>query len=383
MAAKKPAGKSRTKAGKKAEQEPEIIGPEKVEAENSGSAESVPPFIDMSPKPTGRGILPSVLLVLAACVLSVGLTSVLLYGTGFLDPQNPAKVSDLENRMQNTAREMSSQIRALESEVEQLKARNEAALALFGEFDERLAALADAGAENENVKRRLAELDALIAALQQRGEENRSLLMRDAQKVEKLARTLDALRQRETFMLPAPGARRPADRLIEALAAGAPFETELQAVEAEGGLEASFDWIRPHARTGIVPLPQLTEAFQERIPGMLALYKSGTGESLVDRWAAGLGRWISIRRTEFPDKGGAATDPERLMAQIENALIETRAEAALGMSRQLPPEIKTELQDWIDDLQAYVESRRLIALLSRHQNPDGQNPNEDRGNQEK
>lgn len=80
----------------------------------------------------------------------------------------------------------------------------------------------------------------------------------------------------------------------------------------------------------------------------------------------GLGDWIRIRRTDYPDiqEIGGDAGPAYSLAQIEKALLNDQATEALKLSRQLPADIQSDLKIWMEDLQGYVESRRLLVVLS-------------------
>lgn len=356
--------------------EAEIIEPEKNGTKTSSDASSsVPPFIDMpthSPrKNIMRRLFSSLLLVIVTSALSLALIFGVLFQTGVFNPQDKTRLETLENDLQSKA----DDLLALQKEINQLKARNEAALALFSEFNEKLTGLED----TENLETRLAGMDELISALEERSDENRSLLLSDAKKLETLSRSVGALREKRVTTLPqsfsASESQNPANRLAQAIISGGPFEAELQAVEAEGQLSASLDWVRPYAREGIQSLERLTEKFQDRISELLRNLPSGENDEMMSEdWAKrwfeglmdGLGEWIRIRRTDYPDiqEIGGDAGPAYSLAQIEKALINNQATEALKLSRQLPADMQSELKIWMEDLQGYVESRRLLVVLS-------------------
>ena len=80
----------------------------------------------------------------------------------------------------------------------------------------------------------------------------------------------------------------------------------------------------------------------------------------------GLGEWIRIRRTDYSDiqEVNAAAGFSSYLAQIEQALLNEQPTEALKLSRQLPADMQSDLQAWMEDLQGYVESRRLLVVLS-------------------
>lgn len=356
--------------------EAEIIEPEKGETKTSSDASSsVPPFIDMpthSPrKSIMRRFFSSLLLVIVTSALSLALIFGVLFQMGVFNPQDKTQLETLENDLQSQA----DDLLALQKEINQLKARNEAALALFSEFNEKLTGLED----TENLETRLAGMDELISALEERSDENRSLLLSDAKKLETLSRSVGALREKRVTALPqsfsASESQNPANRLAQAIISGGPFEAELKAVEAEGQLSASLDWVRPYAREGIQSLERLTEKFQDRISELLRNVPSGKNDEMMSEgWAKrwfeglmdGLGEWIRIRRTDYPDiqEIGGDAGPAYSLAQIEKALINNQATEALKLSRQLPADMQSDLKIWMEDLQGYVESRRLLVVLS-------------------
>ena len=356
--------------------EAEIIEPEKDEAKTSSATSgSVPPFIDMTThtprKNIMRRLVSTLLLIIVSSAISLGLTFGVLFHIGVFKPQNKTQLEALENNLQSKADELKS----MQDEINQIKARNEAALTLFSEFNEKLTGLED----TENLEIRLAGLDALISALQERSDENRSLLLSDAKKLETLSRSVEALREKRLSVLPqafsAGGSQKPAERLAQAIIGGGPFEKELKAIEAEGQLSASLDWVRPYAREGIQSLERLTETFQDRISGLLRLAPSdkngdetpeGWAQRWLDRLMDGLGEWIRIRRTDYSDiqEVNAAAGSASYLAQIEQALLNEQPTEALKLSRQLPANMQSDLQAWMEDLQGYVESRRLLVVLS-------------------
>ncbi|MEC7551445.1 MAG: hypothetical protein VYB31_01330 [Pseudomonadota bacterium] len=370
-------GQGNTSSGaRKNDVEAEIIEPEKDEAKtSSATSDSVPPFIDMTTHKPRKNILrrlvSTLLLIIVSSALSLGLTFGVLFQIGVFNPQNKTQLEALENNLQSKADELKS----LQNEINHIKARNEAALILFSEFNEKLSGLED----TENLEIRLAGLDALISALQERSDENRSLLLSDARKLETLSRSVEALREKRLSVLPQAfsdrGFQKPADRLAQAIIGGGPFEKELKAIEAEGQLSASLDWVRPYAREGIQSLERLTETFQDRISGLLRLAPSDkNGDEMPEGWAQrwldrlmdGLGEWIRIRRTDYSDiqEVNAAAGFSSYLAQIEQALLNEQPTEALKLSRQLPADMQSDLQAWIEDLQGYVESRRLLVVLS-------------------
>ena len=361
--------------------EAEIIEPEKDEAKTSSATSgSVPPFIDMTThtprKNIMRRLVSTLLLIIVTSALSLGMTFGVLFQIGVFNPQNKTQLEALENNIQSKADELKS----LQDEINQIKARNEAALTLFSEFNEKLTGLED----TENLETRLAGLDALISALQERSDENRSLLLSDAKKLETLSRSVEALREKRLSVLPqafsAGGSQKPAERLAQAIIGGGPFEKELKAIEAEGQLNASLDWVRPYAREGIQSLERLRETFQDRISGLLRLAPSdkngdetpeGWAQRWLDRLMDGLGEWIRIRRTDYSDiqEVNAAAGSASYLARIEQALLNEQPAEALKLSRQLPADMQSDLQAWMEDLQGYVESRRLLVVLSELESP--------------
>ena len=370
-------GQGNTSSGaRKNDVEAEIIEPEKDEAKNSSATSgSVPPFIDMTThtprKNIMRRLISTLLLIIVSSALSLGLTFGVLFQIGVFNPQNKTQLEALENNLQSKADELKS----LQDEINKIKARYEAALILFSEFNEKLTGLED----TENLEIRLAGLDALISALQERSDENRSLLLSDAKKLETLSRSVEALREKRLSVLPqaftAGISQKPAVRLAQAIIGGGSFEKELKAIEAEGQLSASLDWVRPYAREGIQSLERLTETFQDHISGLLRLAPSGkNGDEMPEGWAQrwldrlmdGLGEWIRIRRTDYSDiqEVNAAAGSVSYLAQIEQALLNEQPAEALKLSRQLPADMQSDLQAWMEDLQGYVESRRLLVVLS-------------------
>lgn len=356
--------------------EAEIIEPEKDETKTSSNASgNVPPFIDMPThtprKSIMRRLFSTLLLVIITSALSLVLTFGVLFQTGIFNPQDKTQLETLENNLQTKT----DDLLALQKEINQLKARNEAALALFSEFNEKLTGLED----TENLETRLAGMDELISALEERSDENRSLLLSDAKKLETLSRSVGALREKTVTVLPqafsTSESQNPANLLAQAIIRGGPFEVELKAVEAEGQLSASLDWVRPYAREGIHSLERLTEKFQDRISELLRNAPSGENDEIMSEgWAKrwfeglmdGLGDWIRIRRTDYPDiqEIGGDAGPAYSLAQIEKALLNDQATEALKLSRQLPADIQSDLKIWMEDLQGYVESRRLLVVLS-------------------
>lgn len=160
--------------------EAEIIEPEKDETKTSSNASgNVPPFIDMPThtprKSIMRRLFSTLLLVIITSALSLVLTFGVLFQTGIFNPQDKTQLETLENNLQTKT----DDLLALQKEINQLKARNEAALALFSEFNEKLTGLED----TENLETRLAGMDELISALEERSDENRSLLLSDAKKL--------------------------------------------------------------------------------------------------------------------------------------------------------------------------------------------------------
>ncbi len=356
--------------------EAEIIEPEKDETKTSSNASgNVPPFIDMPThtprKSIMRRLFSILLLVIITSALSLVLTFGVLFQTGIFNPQDKTQLETLENNLQTKT----DDLLALQKEINQLKARNEAALALFSEFNEKLTGLED----TENLETRLAGMDELISALEERSDENRSLLLSDAKKLETLSRSVGALREKTVTVLPqafsTSESQNLANLLAQAIIRGGPFEAELKAVEAEGQLSASLDWVRPYAREGIHSLERLTEKFQDRISELLRNAPSGENDEIMSEgWAKrwfeglmdGLGDWIRIRRTDYPDiqEIGGDAGPAYSLAQIEKALLNDQATEALKLSRQLPADIQSDLKIWMEDLQGYVESRRLLVVLS-------------------
>ena len=356
--------------------EAEIIEPEKDETKTSSNASgNVPPFIDMPTytprKSIMRRLISTLLLVIITSALSLVLTFGILFQTGIFNPQDKTQLETLENNLQTKT----DDLLALQKEINQLKARNEAALALFSEFNEKLTGLED----TENLETRLAGMDELISALEERSDENRSLLLSDAKKLETLSRSVGALREKTVTVLPqafsTSVSQNPTNLLAQAIIRGGPFLAELKAVEAEGLLSASLDWVRPYVREGIHSLESLTGKFQDRISELLRNAPSGENDEIMSEgWAKrwfeglmdGLRDWIRIRRTDYPDiqEIGGDAGLAYSLAQIEKALLNDQATEALKLSRQLPADIQSDLKIWMEDLQGYVESLRLLVVLS-------------------
>ena len=322
--------------------EAEIITPDKnatssgtssgTSAGASSSASSqanVPPVIDMTSGHGGNGGYPVSRLRLVGLALLSGLVGAALAAGGavFLLPGGvPASSAQLAV--------IEQQVEHLQQEITARQARLQAALSLFAETDGRLAALADMTRQQEAFDRKLADLQTALGRLERFGEENRTRLLGQMDSLQRLGRSLSVVEQRQPAAAPVLRSAVLAG-LASALTAGRPYTSELAAARLNMPLDAQrrqLDRLLPFAETGIPSLPQITAAYRELLPDVLAQIRAAAGQSWTDQWLARIGRIVSVRRTG--DVSG--TGIEAGLARIEKALEAGQAAQAWREFQSLP-----------------------------------------------
>ncbi len=217
-------------------------------------------------------------------------------------------------------------------------------------LDQRLSAIEslpqDGTASTAALASRLAELEQRLAAQPPAADQAEV----DAALARLAEAEAEAARRAEEAAAAAAQATRAAalDRLRDAVASGAGFQAELEAL-ADPDLTAT---LAPHA-AGVPTLETLRADFPEAARQALQLARANATE---DGWGARLTDFLAAQtgaRSLTPREG---TDPDAILSRAEFALSEGRLADALAEVTTLPDPIRAPFSDWI----ARAEARLAV-----------------------
>jgi hypothetical protein len=135
-----------------------------------------------------------------------------------------------------------------------------------------------------------------------------------------------------------------ADTLVQKIASGAPFTTELAALSTLGADKAKLAALQPAAAKGVVTTRRLSEDFNALTPALRASEPEAPDqdEGFFARLKAHAANLVSVRRID--DHSGPSL-PARI-ARVQDALGHDDVEAALQEWAALPDTAKAASADW-------------------------------------
>ncbi len=259
----------------------------------------------------------------------------------------------------------------LDSAVSQLSAR-------IQELEQRPAAPANGSAEPDP---RVAQLTERLNQIQQRVD----AVGNEAQAVGQVRQEVDALKQELAAVNQAVESRRDAataaqalvlaaGQLRSALAAGQPFQQELQAVRAVGSDDAQItqplDAVAGYAAKGVPTQPQLTDRFMAMASDIVRADNQGEGNDWVEQVTGKIATLVTVRR----QGGGVVGDgAAAVVARAEAALQAGNLGGAVTELAALKGPAAQVAAPWIADAKARLAANeaaqqltsRAIGLLSQ------------------
>lgn len=312
--------------------------------------------------------------ILAGAVLAVGGAFGLRHfdgstaAIGALDGQIAAlsgRTDSVESKADASVAALRSALGALESRVGAAeraasKATGEANAALSElqkTFAARLAALArapesasDGAADMSAAPVDLGPLQARIDAIEQKLASLESTLsapkadLRAQQEHESIATTQSARVQAVAIV---------AESLLRKLEHGAPFPTELTALDNLGVGQAELAPLRAAAGAGVASPSKLAEEFTGLASPILAA-EAHDEDSLMDRLQREAANLVRVRR--IGEAGAEATDIRAHVARIEAALKRLDIDEAYAAWAELPSAAKAKSEGWGDAAKARIDA---------------------------
>jgi hypothetical protein len=150
--------------------------------------------------------------------------------------------------------------------------------------------------------------------------------------------------------------------LVEAIAAGEPFQTQLNAAEILGADPAHTTVLKPFAAKGVATFATVAQNFLPLANRMARVDAVGSqAESLVDRAVDAIQRLVKVRNLGEP----VGDDPAALAGQIEQALKRGDGGKASAVWDKLPAPAKNLSQVWFNDLKTVNDVQSAArAILS-------------------
>ncbi|AWK87722.1 hypothetical protein DEW08_17265 [Azospirillum thermophilum] len=227
---------------------------------------------------------------------------------------------------------------------------------------------------------RVDELNTRLAGLEQR----LGAVASTSQAAQDLRKDLDAVRQQLTGVSSAVESQRnaatsaqalvlAAGQLRSALAAGQPFQQELQAVRGLGVADPSItqplDALAPYAAKGVPTQPQLTDRFKPLASEIVRAANRGEGNDWVEQVTGKLATLITVRRQ---GGGVVGNGPEAIVARAEAAVDENNLPRAVEELSALQGPAAETAAPWVADAKARLAANqagqqlttKAIALLS-------------------
>ena len=187
--------------------------------------------------------------------------------------------------------------------------------------------------------------------------------------LEKSVSDLAAARNAETVDR---GARRALAVLTlrEAVLSGESYDAELKAASALGVDKAALGKLEPLAASGVPGAPALARDLIALLPALRAVQASDTpqasgGTGFLDRLEANAAKLVRVR----PVGGAAGSDPQAVIARVEQHAARGDIAATINELKSLPPRSRAPADGWIARAEArdaaLQASRTLLADTSR------------------
>lgn len=242
---------------------------------------------------------------------------------------------------------LSQEISALEQAISRIEEESrQAASAGTSALAERVAALEKAGpGSSEDLVARIEQLRADMEAT------------RDAQS--RLIERVDSLEQKIADRSAEQRINRAfaAARLKSAIDRGGSFAPELRAYEAVAPDDPAIATLRDLAESGVPTRQALVERFAEVARDMLnALHIGNADSGMLDRLMASARSVVTVRPTGDVE----GSEPEAIVARMENALNRGDLGRAIAEWESLPQAAKEVSLDYAADIRARLEAERIL-----------------------
>ncbi|MGN6463098.1 MAG: COG4223 family protein, partial [Pseudolabrys sp.] len=157
--------------------------------------------------------------------------------------------------------------------------------------------------------------------------------------------------------------------LREAVLSGETYDAELKAASALGVDKAALAKLEPLAASGVPGAPALARDLTALVPALRAVGQSETpqpsGTGFLDRLEANAAKLVRVR----PVGSTAGSDPQAVIARVEQHAARGDIAAALTELKTLPPRSRAPADGWIGRVEArnaaLQASRTLLADTSR------------------
>ncbi|SMH57235.1 carph-isopro domain-containing protein [Azospirillum agricola] len=219
----------------------------------------------------------------------------------------------------------------------------------FGAIEQRLTAVAGNSQAAQDLRRDLDAVKQQIATVNQTVETRR-----------------DAATAAQALVLAA-------GQLRSSLAAGQPFQQDLQGVRALGiadaGVTQPLDTVAPFAAKGIPTQAQLTDRFRPLASEIVRAAERGDGSTWIDQVTGKLATLVTVRRQ---GGGVVGTSPDAIVARAEAAVNENNLAKAVEELSALQGAGAATAAPWLADAKARLAAdqagrqltERAIALLN-------------------
>jgi hypothetical protein len=143
-----------------------------------------------------------------------------------------------------------------------------------------------------------------------------------------------------------------AGSLLGKIQRGAPFASDLSALETLGVSAGALAPLRPHAAAGVASERMLTEQFTPLVSPILASEPPKENESFLDELTRGASKLVHIHR----DNGTGGEDLQGLVDKIESAIAQHDIEDAFALWSKLPDAAKAKSQSWGEAAKARIDA---------------------------
>jgi hypothetical protein len=152
-----------------------------------------------------------------------------------------------------------------------------------------------------------------------------------------------------------------AQALVGALGRGAPFASEVAALQALGADPQQIAALQPVAAKGVPTAAALAQSFAPLAAPILTGASEKQPQGLLDRLERDASSLVRVR--PFGAAAPEGTDPAALVARIEGALAEGDVVGAVAAWDQLPPPAKNVTGDWASAAAARVAADAAAQTL--------------------
>lgn len=270
------------------------------------------------------------------------------------------QLTEIQTRI-SSLESQSSDLASLSDRVTQLEsapAPQAPDLSRLDAFDQRLAAIeampTDGAASTAAVTAKLAELERRLAAVPQGASpELQQQLDAALARLDEAEATATARAEDAAAAAAAAQRTQALDALAAQLAAGAPFGTELQALDDPTLSQA----LAPLAETGVPTLAQLQDAFPDAAREALRIARDSGAN---DGWTGRLVDFLASQTGARPLTPLEGDTPDAILSRADFALSEGRVADAVSELQPLDPTVKAALDPWLAQAQAHLSSAAAL-----------------------